>query len=244
MLTAAMEKILTDARETGWVMEPEAKRFFSLGGLDTPRFFWAKKEEEALQVAMEIGYPVVAKVVSPRTPHKSEVKGVRLGVQDSQELTTAFQEFSRIEGFAGMLVEEMHSGVELIVGAKIDFQFGPVILLGMGGTSVEIYKDVAMRMAPLKAKDVVSMVQSLQGRPLLEGYRGQEPIGMDKLSQLLISFSQIVMEIQPVMETIDLNPVFCTFSRALVADARIFLKKKPCGGLPLSLRLPLVEFQK
>ncbi len=225
MLTSAMKKILSDAQETGWVMEPEAKRFLSLGGLDTPKFFWARKEEEALAAAMKIGYPVAAKVVSPRTPHKSEVKGVRLGVQDSRELTAAFREFSRIKGFAGMLVEEMLSGLELIVGAKTDFQFGPVILLGMGGTSVEIYKDVAMRMAPLAARDVVSMVQNLQARPLLEGYRRHEPIGMDKLSHLLISFSHIVMEIQPVMETIDLNPVFCTSSRALVADARIFLKK-------------------
>jgi len=124
-----------------------------------------------------------------------------------------------------MLVEETLSGLELIVGARVDFQFGPVILLGIGGTGVEIYKDAALRMAPLEERDVKSMVQSLKASRLLEGYRGKEPVRMGELTRLLLTFSSLVMEIHSRIESIDLNPVFASASRIAVGDARIMLKR-------------------
>jgi len=225
MVSQEMKRILVDARKHGWVMEPEAKRFFSLAGMDTPRFCWARKLEEAIGFAEKIGYPVVGKVISPRVVHKTEVKGVAVGLDSSRKIEETFLRFSGIDGFAGMLLEETLSGLELIVGARVDFQFGPVVLLGMGGTGVEIYKDVALRMAPLEERDVKSMVQSLKARRLLEGYRGKEPVHMGELARLLLVFSSLVMDIFPHMESIDLNPVFATASRAVVGDARIMLKR-------------------
>ena len=127
-----------------------------------------------------------------------------------------------------MLVEEIHEGRELIVGAKSDFQFGPIVLLGSGGTAVEIFRDVVLGMAPLEEKDAASMVGRLKARPLLEGYRGTPPIDMGELTRLLVRFSRLAMEMEPFVESVDLNPVLCSSTRAVVADARIILKKS-CG---------------
>lgn len=224
MLTKEMEEILSASREVGWVLEPQAKRLFSLGGLDVPRFAWAVTLDEALHFAKEIHYPVVGKVVSPLVVHKSDQNGVEVGIDNDHQLKETFDRFSRIEGFRGMLVEEMVSGVELIVGAKMDLQFGPVVLFGMGGKWVEIYRDVVLRMAPLRQQDIDSMMRCLRARPLLEGYRGTTPINKNELSRLLMTFSGFVMDLEKVIESIDLNPVLCTSTRCVIADARIMLK--------------------
>jgi acyl-CoA synthetase (NDP forming) len=218
-----MEKILSNSKGTGWVLEPDAKRLFSLAGMDVPRFTWAVTPEEAIRFAKEIGYPVVAKVVSPRVIHKSERNGVAIGLTADRDLVETFRRFSQIEEFAGMLVEETFSGRELIVGARVDYQFGPVVLLGMGGTAVEIYQDISMRMAPLGPRDVETMVQSLKAHPLLAGYRGAEPINRGELTRLLMTFSALVVDLGERIDSIDLNPVICSSSRCTVADARIIL---------------------
>jgi len=226
MLSNKIRTILDSARETGWVLEPEAKRLLALAGLKVPRFTLATTPEEALQFATEIGYPLAAKVVSPKILHKSDVAGVAVGIESEEILEGAFHRFSALEGFSGMLVEEMVSGLELIIGAKIDYQFGPVILLGMGGTGVEIYKDVTMRMAPLKESDVRSMISGLRAHRLLEGFRGRPPIGMEALTRTLLDFSDLVMDVSDKIESADLNPVMCTADACIVADARILLQNK------------------
>jgi acyl-CoA synthetase (NDP forming) len=225
MLTKEMKEILSGSQEAGWVLEPEAKRFLSLAGLDVPRFVWAARIEEALQFVEEIGYPVVAKIVSPKVIHKSERNGVEVGIDNEEKLREAFRRFSKVEGSRGMLVEEMLSGIELIVGAKFDFQFGPVILFGIGGVWVEIYRDVILRMAPLSQRDMDSMVRGLKGRRLLEGYRGSEPVHLKELNRLLKTFSDLVIDLGRDMESIDLNPVICSSNRCVVADARIMLRR-------------------
>ena len=123
-----------------------------------------------------------------------------------------------------MLVEEMVSGVELIVGAKHDYQFGPVVLFGIGGVWVEIYRDVVLRMAPLSQRDIDSMVKCLKARPLLEGYRGTHPVHLEKLNKLLVTFSDLVLDLESEIESIDLNPVICSSERCVVSDARIILQ--------------------
>jgi hypothetical protein len=225
MLTQEMQQILSASKEIGWVLEPRAKRLFTLAGLDVPRFAWARTVEEALRVAREIRYPVVGKVVSPLVVHKSDQNGVEVGIDSDDQLKETFGRFSRIGGFRGMLVEEMVSGVELIVGAKMDIQFGPVILFGMGGVWTEIYRDVVLKMAPLNQTDIDSMMRCLRGRPLLEGYRGANPVNKKELSRLLMTFSSLVMDLKKGIESIDLNPVLCTPTKCVIADARIMLKK-------------------
>ena len=218
-----MLDVLTASKKEGWVLEPDAKRFFSLAGLDVPKFKWAKEPEEALRFAEEIGFPVVTKVVSYKILHKSDVGGVVTMIDDRQTLEDTFTHFSNVIGFEGVIVEEMVEGVELIVGAKVDHQFGPVILLGIGGTAAEIYRDTILRMAPINQRDVESMVRGLKAHRLLEGYRGSQPINLEGLTRLMILFSNLVMDIETHIESIDLNPVICSPERCVVADARIML---------------------
>jgi len=226
MLKNETTEIINRSKGIGWVLEPEAKRMLSLEGLPVPRSFWAKSGAEALSGAQEIGYPVVAKVVSPRIIHKSDVGGVAINITIDNDLEAAFLRFSRMDGFEGVIVEEMLSpGVELIVGASMDYQFGPVILLGIGGTAVEIYKDTALRLAPLAEKDVHSMVSQLKAHLLLEGYRGSEPVNMAELTRILVRFSELVMDMEDMVESMDLNPVICKGDRCIIADARIMLAK-------------------
>ena len=225
MLTEEMKKILAGSQVDGWVLEPQAKRLLSLAGLDVPRFIWTTTIDDAIQFAEKIGYPLVGKVVSPRIVHKSDGGGVELGITGETGLRETFSRFSRIEGFAGMLVEEMLAGIELIIGAKGDYQFGPVILLGIGGTFVELYKDVTLRMAPLRERDIASMIRSLRAHPLLEGYRGLSPVNLNALTKTLLTFSDLVMDLEEWFESVDLNPVICSSERCTVADARIILKK-------------------
>jgi acyl-CoA synthetase (NDP forming) len=224
MLTEEMREILGASRDAGWVLEPMAKRLFALAGMEVPRFTWAKTLEEAVRSAHEIGYPVVGKVVSPEVMHKADRGGVVVGIDSDEKVRSLYERFCRIEGFTGMLIEPMVTGVELIVGAKNDYQFGPVVLMGIGGTGVEIYRDVVLRMAPLAEKDVGSMITGLRAHELLEGYRGSDPVDIGKLGKLLMDFSGLVMDLQAMVESIDLNPVMCSSTACVVADARILLK--------------------
>ncbi len=217
------EKILKASRDHGWIMEPDAKAILRENNVPVPNFQWARNLEEALQFAKENGYPVAAKVVSPKVIHKSDVGGVSVDIANGDELTSFFRHCSGLPEFAGIVVEEMVRGLELIVGAQIDHQFGPTILLGIGGTGVEIYQDVAIRMLPITSCDIQSMIKQLQGSRLLTGYRGEEPVSMEKLSAMLLAFADLVMKLENYIESIDLNPVFCSATGCVAADARIML---------------------
>jgi succinyl-CoA synthetase beta subunit len=224
MLTEDMRNIVNNGREVGWILEPAAKRLLSLAGLMVPDFTLAASAQEAVAAANKIGYPVVVKVVSAKILHKSEAGGVVVGVQSDSQLSNIYEKLSALDGFAGLLVEEMLPGIELIVGAKVDFQFGPVILLGIGGTGVEIYQDTAIRMAPLSEKDVPAMIAGLKGAELLSGFRGAEPVSVPALTRLMLAFSALALDLENDIESIDLNPVKCSGARCVVADARIMLK--------------------
>ncbi len=223
MLKTAILDALNSAADFGWVLEPDAKRLLRAAGLKVPAFKVCREAGDAISWAGEIGYPVAAKVVSPKAMHKSDVKGVMVGIDDDDALRGAYKRLGRIDGFCGMLVESMISGVEVIVGAKIDYQFGPIILMGIGGTAVEIYQDTAIRMAPLTEKDVRSMVGCLKARALLEGYRGSEAVNMGALVETMLAFSDLVISLGERFESIDLNPVMCSAEDCVIADARIVL---------------------
>ena len=223
MLKKEIKDILSASRQQGWVLEPEAKRLLSLAGLEVPRFTWTAEVEEAVRFADKMDYPVVAKIVSPEVAHKSDLGGVVTGIDSQEKLRETFHLFSKLPGFAGILVEEMISGLELIVGGKMDYQFGPVILLGVGGTGVEIYRDTSLRLAPLDQSGVKLMVKGLKARRLLEGYRGTEPVNLHELTRLMLTFSDLIMELEGLIESVDLNPVMCSANKCVVADARIIL---------------------
>ena len=224
MLNEVIRDIIKQSRKNGWVLEPDAKRLMAEAGIPVPAFEWCHDLETVLSAADQIGYPLVVKIVSAAIMHKTDVDGVAVGVIDPQELERHFNRLSRLEGFAGVLLDEMVTGQELIIGCKNDFQFGPVVLLGIGGTSVEIYQDTAIRMAPLKSSDPEAMVSALKGYKLLSGYRGQSPISIPHLTDVMLKVSDLMIALQDQIESLDLNPVFCSDQNCIVADARIILK--------------------
>jgi succinyl-CoA synthetase beta subunit len=225
MLRENAAAILKESKKQGWVLEPEAKRFFAEAGFDVPRFEWVRTEEEAVAAGERIGWPVVAKIVSPDVIHKSDAGGVALGIDGPEAMREVAGRFSRIEGFDGILVEEMLPGIEVIVGGKIDEQFGAVVLAGMGGVAVEIYNDTAIRMAPVSEDNVESMIDEIAAGRILRGYRGAAGVNIGKLKELIAGFSTLLVEMAGQIESVDLNPVLCTEERCVIADARIILKK-------------------
>lgn len=223
MLKREIKTVLNSSRERGWVLEPDAKRLLAAKGIAVPRFTTVRDPDRIRSAVQTLGFPLAAKVVSPRILHKSDYGGVKTGIDSHEELADVFDRFRQMEGFEEMLIEEMVAGVELIIGAKIDEQFGPVVMLGIGGTGVEIYKDMSLRMAPLVPEDVDSMIKSLKAGRLLSGYRGSEAVNLPALTRTLMSFSEFVIETVPYISSIDLNPVMCSPEKCVVADARIML---------------------
>lgn len=223
-LKKKIQDILDCSKPHGWVMEPDAKQILSLSGIAVPDLRWARDFDQAVACARAIGYPLVAKIVSPAVIHKSDIGGVVVGVGSDAELKKVYSRFARHEAFAGVLLEKVVEGLELIVGGKADIQFGPVVLLGIGGKGVEIYKDRTLRMAPIQERDVLSMVHSLTAGRLLSGFRGESPIDMQALIGLMTAFSKLLLKMADQITSIDLNPVICSPQGCLAADARILLK--------------------
>jgi succinyl-CoA synthetase beta subunit len=223
VLTQDITRIVDGARETGWILEPDAKQLLTAAGLAVTRHRVVDRREALQPQAEAVGYPLVAKVVSPRIVHKSDCGGVVVGIETTAELEAIFQRFQGLDGFQSMLIEEQVAGVEVIIGAKNDFQFGPVVMLGIGGTGVELYGDTVLRMAPLTERDAASMMACLKAGRLLQGFRGSQPIDRQALAETLVRFSQLAMALDDRFESIDLNPVMCSADRCVIADARIML---------------------
>jgi acyl-CoA synthetase (NDP forming) len=208
--------------------EVESKQILEEAGIPATSARLARTADEAAKAAAEFGYPVVLKIVSPDVTHKSDVGGVKLGLDSKETVAAAFQEITksvkqqqsdaRIEGVA---VQKMaQPGIEVIVGMSKDPQFGPVLMFGLGGILVEVLKDVAFRIVPLEARDARQMIREIKGFPVLEGFRGQEPADLEALEKLLLKVSAFV-EAHPEIEELDLNPVFAYKDGALAVDARI-----------------------
>ena len=167
-----------------------------------------------------LAYPMAAKVSSSKITSKTDTKGIRLGIKNEDELKNAVNELSGIENAEGVLVEEMApEGLEVIVGGIIDKQFGPVVMFGLGGVFVELYKDVAFALAPMKEKDALWLIQQIKGYKLIEGYRGKPAVDKDALIKVILAVSEIISSGD--VEEIDLNPVSLYPKGAIVLDAKM-----------------------
>ncbi|MDT8378268.1 MAG: acetate--CoA ligase family protein [Desulfotignum sp.] len=223
MLTPRIIQIIESARPAGWILEPMAKEILAAQKLTVPKSVLTDSVDSAAQFLAACDGPVVLKAVSPLILHKTEHQAVVTHVKDPETLASHMTRLLSLNGCDQVLVEEMVSGIEVLVGAKNDLQFGPVVVLGLGGTSVEIYNDTAIRLAPVTPADVTSMVKSLGARPIFEGYRGRPGVNMDALTRMIVDFSHLIMDLEPWFESIDLNPVICDPDRCVAADARILL---------------------
>ena len=182
----------------------------------------AKDEDGAVAVAKRIGYPVALKIVSPGITHKTDVGGVKISIKSEELLRIAYgQIMQSADGNVvdGVLVQKMaRKGVELIIGGKKDPQFGHMIVLGLGGINVEIFRDVSARLCPLVSADVDEMVAELKSHPLLEGARGKKPINKKVLEQLVLRSCRFMA--QEDIKEMDLNPVVFDENGCDIVDAR------------------------
>ncbi|MBM4276125.1 MAG: CoA-binding protein [Deltaproteobacteria bacterium] len=215
------------------LLEPEAHEIFRAYGFPTLPFRWVKSAGEAAQAAVKLGFPVVLKVVSPDIIHKIDVGGVKVGLHNMEEVVNAYRDVREAVAAAqprarraGALVQKMAPpGRETILGMTRDPLFGPLLMFGLGGTYVEIFKDVIFRVAPISEEWACRMIRELKGFPALAGFRGQPPADLEAIAQCLERLSQLVLDF-PDFQEMDINPlaVFNEGQGAAVLDARIFLK--------------------
>ncbi len=165
------------------------------------------------------GFPVVLKLISPKAIHKTEVGGVKI-VHDLAELRTIASKFLE-QG--KVLVQEHCSGVEMFLGIKNDPSFGHVLLTGIGGIFVEVYRDVSFRVCPITGKDAEQMLNELKGKALLHGVRGQKPVKMKALIDAMVSLSKLPEKIRNI-EELDVNPFFINEKEGKAVDARLVLR--------------------
>ncbi|HEX6822856.1 MAG TPA: bifunctional acetate--CoA ligase family protein/GNAT family N-acetyltransferase [Candidatus Sulfotelmatobacter sp.] len=230
------EDILNSVRDSGRTMlnEFESKQVLAAYGIQVVDTRIAENEADAVACSRSIGYPVVLKLLSNTISHKTDVDGVHLRLQDADQVRTAFraihQSVSRKAGpehFAGVTVQPMirRDGYELILGSSIDPQFGPVILFGSGGVMVEVYGDHALALPPLNTTLAHRMMEQTRIFSALKGVRGRKPVNLPALEQILVRFSQLVLEL-PWIKEIDINPLLATSERLLALDARIVVHEK------------------
>ncbi|MBI4188239.1 MAG: acetate--CoA ligase family protein [Chloroflexi bacterium] len=229
----AQSKIIDRVKNEGRtrLTEIEAKELLKQAGVDVTDTRLAKSREEAISISRELGFPVVLKIASPDIVHKSDASGVKLGLRTAQQVGKAYDAIlssvrkqypqAKIQGVS---VQKMaRPGVEVIIGMSKDSQFGPVLMFGLGGIMVEIMKDVSFRIVPLAPRDAREMVREIKGYPILEGYRGQEPVDVSNLEKLILKVSSFI-EQHPEVAEMDLNPIFAYSDGAVAVDARVILE--------------------
>ncbi len=209
----------------------EARKIIELSGIPINKSKLATSEDEAVRMASEIGFPVVMKIVSPQVIHKTEVGGVEVNINTETEVRKFYNELiartkKKIPNaeITGILIEEMIQGTELIIGTTQDPQFGPMIMFGVGGIFVEVYKDVSFRLVPITTGDAQEMLNEIKGKALLTGVRGLPEADTEQLVNILMKVSDLI-ETYPVIKEMDINPLIITKSGAVAADARIILKE-------------------
>jgi 3-hydroxypropionyl-CoA synthetase (ADP-forming) len=235
MANEKVEKIFNDVFSTKEkvITEELAKQVLTEYGVKVPKYDLAKSPADAERMASAVGFPLVAKIVSPQILHKTDVKGVKVGIANVSQAREAFDDMhgrlSKQYNVKGVLLEKMAApgGIELIVGLQNDPQFGPVIMVGIGGIYTEVFKDVSFRVLPISTDDAKDMIEDLKGSKILKGFRGMSPVNMDMLADALVSIGKFGTEMAPYYESIDFNPVIFYEKDYVVVDAKILLKDKP-----------------
>ncbi len=228
------------------ITEEQAKQILESYGIRVPPYALVKSEEEAVREAKSIGFPLVMKIVSPEILHKTDVGGVKVGIKSEQEVREIFR--SMYERLAekydvkGILLEKMvPQGIELIVGLQYDEQFGPVIMVGLGGIFTEIYRDVSFRMLPISKQDALDMLNELNGKKILDGFRGSKPINKDMLAEALVNIGKLGIDMAAYYDSVDFNPIVVYPDDYAVVDAKIILREKPLDN-PISAAEPNIKY--
>ena len=206
------DKVKAEGRTN--LLEDEGREILDAYGFPLPQSIVATTEDEAVNAANKIGYPIVMKISSPQIVHKSDAGGVKVNLTNDDETRNGFRTImenakkydSNAEIKGVLIVEMVKGGKEMIIGSKLEPGMGPVVMLGMGGIYVEILKDVTFRLAPLTDQEANDMISSIKTKKLLDGVRGEEPSDINKLSECIQRLSQLVSDFKEIKE-LDMNPV-------------------------------------
>ncbi|NCC25712.1 MAG: CoA-binding protein [Deltaproteobacteria bacterium] len=217
------------------IVEFQAHEILRAYDLPAPKTILARSSAMAVRAAQDIGHPVVLKIASPQISHKSDVGGVKVNLQNDDDVLKAFRDITsraqrlRPEAYiTGCLVQEMapKGAKEIIVGFKRDEQFGPLLMFGLGGIYVEILKDISFRLAPLSRQDAQNMIREIHSYMLLKGVRGEKSVKFSAIEDILLAMSQLALDFPDICEA-EFNPVLVTADKALVADVRLTLCPPP-----------------
>ncbi len=228
---AKADNIIQTVRKSGRTIltEFESKQLLATYGIPTVETRIAAEVDQAVALAKEIGFPVVLKLYSETITHKTDVGGVQLNLSNEDAVRAAFHgiqaavaEKAGAQHFQGVTVQPMIKldGYEVIIGSSVDAQFGPVLLFGMGGQLVEVFKDRALALPPLTTTLARRMMEQTKIYTALKGVRGRKPVDLAALEQLLVRFGQLVVE-QPWIKEIDINPLLASPERLVALDARV-----------------------
>jgi acyl-CoA synthetase (NDP forming) len=226
-------KIITSSIAAGDTVIPEleAQQICRAYEISCPATVLATSKAECIAAAQNMGYPVVIKIFSRQIVHKSDVGGVITGIASANELDLAYDRMManitknspRAEVGGVIVQKQMPKGVEVVVGGLRNDQFGPVVMFGMGGIYVEVFKDVSFRLAPLDKDEALRQVRETKVFKLLQGVRGEEPCDIDALCGVIVNTGRLLAEYPEIAE-LDFNPVFCYPDGCTVVDARLVLK--------------------
>jgi len=227
------DKLINDAINSGLkiLAQNKAEEILSCYGIPFASSYLVHSLEECIFKAREIGYPVVIKAISQTQTHKSDWGGVIVDIRNDGELIDAYQNMIKkinsikVNDFEGILVQKMlKGGKEIVIGMSYDRIFGPLLMVGLGGIYVETIKDVSFRIHPITDVDAMEMIQSLKAYPILLGVRGEPPVDVNYLAEILQRFSQLIGDF-PCIKEIDINPFILAPERSssMAIDARIIL---------------------
>ncbi|TKB24611.1 GNAT family N-acetyltransferase [Desulfopila sp. IMCC35006] len=226
-------QLLARASAKQFIPEADARNVLSAYGLPVIRTETAATEDDASRLAREMGYPLVMKLLSPDISHKTEAGGIRLDLRSDEDVREAFtgivesarryQADARIEG---VTLQPLFANpdYEILLGAKRDVHFGPVILFGMGGIFTEVLKDRALGLPPLNRLLARHMMQQTRAWTLLQGYRNRPPADMEQLEEMIVRLSQLLIDFPQIAE-LDMNPVMIKDGKAVAVDARILVSE-------------------
>jgi len=219
-MNAGVKKLL--AGKTGALTENNVKDLLRAYGIPTTIYQIVRTEKDLSKLMLR--FPVALKVCSPNILHKTDVGGVKLDIQNKEELKKTFKEFRKKFPTEDLLVDQMEEkGVEIIVGLAQDPTFGLSIMCGIGGIFTELYKDISFRIVPIDDYDAHQMIEDLVGKKLLEGFRGIKA-NKQLVIDLVMKVSKLGEELINQVDQMDLNPVFVYEKRICVVDAKLILK--------------------
>lgn len=213
---------IIERADDGFQSPETIHQLFAAAGIPMVRELTVTSEKEAVSAAKHLGFPLVMKVVGPI--HKTDVGGVVLNVQDMETIQHEFKRLIKIKDTTAVLMAEMASGIELFLGAKYEDRFGHIILCGMGGIFVEVFKDITSGLAPLTMCEAASMIKNLRAYQMIKGYRGKNGVSERKFAEIMVRLSTLLRFAVEIKE-MDINPLLGNADKLVAVDARIRIEK-------------------